>query len=178
MMYSYPVGCQIVHHNRRVFARADGFVHRLPERFALTAAGKILPEEFGAPDKLAEHGIRPWRQAPPPARGYRATGWETVDDADGAGLVKRPSEVEPVKSLAELRDQVVEEINRQAFERLKPTDWLVARKVEIGKDIPQATAQQRAAIRAAAGAAETEVAAITDYDELLAFRPTWPGGGA
>jgi len=68
----------------------------------------------------------------------------------------------------------VAQVKSRAHALLSPTDWYVTRLAETAAAVPGEVTAARAAIRTASNTNEAALAAITDYDELLAWAATWP----
>jgi hypothetical protein len=97
--------------------------------------------------------------------GYNIVVDETVDDG---------WTYEAAQTVDELREKLVAQVKSQAYALLAPTDWYITRLTETAEAVPAEVTTARAAIRAASDTNEAALAAITDYDTLLAWSATWP----
>jgi len=73
---------------------------------------------------------------------------------------------EPITSKG-LKSQWIAQVKQTAGSMLAQTDWMVIRKAERGIDIPQATADFRAAIVAETNRLETNITACKTVEELI-----------
>jgi len=81
---------------------------------------------------------------------------------------------EATQTVDDLRETLVAQVKSRAHALLAATDWYVTRQAETAEAVPAEVTAARAAIRAASNTNETELSAIADYDELLAWSASWP----
>ena len=73
------------------------------------------------------------------------------------------------RDLAELKEGFVNEQNSIAWSALTPYDWYIARKSEIGADVPPIILEYRAAVRTACGLRNAEINACATLEQLEAL---------
>jgi len=73
------------------------------------------------------------------------------------------------KVLADLKTKHKESINREAYNSLQDSDWLVVRAAEGGTAVPSAWTTYRAAVRTKANDMETLIGNAADIDALAAL---------
>lgn len=80
------------------------------------------------------------------------------------------------KSLSYLQKEWIADIDRQAFNYLKNTDWLVVRSVEKGRPISPEIKKFRDSVRNTASTLKDRVSATKDVEELrrIVMEITWP----
>ncbi len=81
---------------------------------------------------------------------------------------------EATQTIDDLRETLVAQVKSRAHALLAATDWYIVRLTETEEAVPDDVTTARSAIRAASDANEAALAAITDYDELLAWSASWP----
>ncbi len=81
---------------------------------------------------------------------------------------------EASQTVEALRAALTAQVKSGAYGLLAPTDWYVTRLAETEEEVPAEVTAARAAIRAASDTNEAALAAITDYDGLLAWSAIWP----
>ena len=64
------------------------------------------------------------------------------------------------RNLVELKEGFVKEQDSVAWSTLTPTDWYIARKSEIGADVPPIILEYRAAVRTACGLRNAQINAV------------------
>ena len=155
---------------------------RLPDNRVLKVRKTIiLPsgEKFGGTDwydpaKLAEAGIKPFREVAYDKAHYRSTGY-TDEEVDGE--IVRTHTIEPSMTVAELQARWVAKTKARAGSLLAPTDWYVIRETEdASKPAPQDISDYRADVRAASDSVEAAVSALSVYEDLVALNADalWP----
>ena len=70
------------------------------------------------------------------------------------------------RNLVELKEGFVKEQDSVAWSTLTPTDWYIARKSEIGADVPPIILEYRAAVRTACGLRNAQINACATLDQL------------
>ena len=70
------------------------------------------------------------------------------------------------RDLAKLKEDFVKEQDGVSWSSLTPTDWYLARKTEIGADIPPVILEYRAAVRTACGLRNAQINACATLDQL------------
>jgi hypothetical protein len=142
-------------------------------RYAILPDGqKITRDNF--PGDTVRFGVRPYRIDDVPT-GYQPTGWRVIDDPDTpGGLLQIATGVEATQTVEELRAALVAQVKSRAYGLLSPTDWYVTRLAETTESVPGEVTAARSAIRTASDTNEAALAAITDYDEMLAWSAIWP----
>lgn len=78
------------------------------------------------------------------------------------------------KDLETVRKTCIDGIRASAYSLLLPSDWLVTRKQENGKEIPADWSTFRENVRLEAERCVTEAEAATTVDEIAAIVPDWP----
>ena len=78
------------------------------------------------------------------------------------------------KDLETVRKICIDGIRASAYSILLPSDWLVTRKQENGKEIPADWSIFRENVRLEAERCVTEAEAATTVDEIAAIVPNWP----
>lgn len=78
------------------------------------------------------------------------------------------------KDLETVRKVCIDGLRASAYSILLPSDWLVTRKQENGKEIPADWSTFRENVRLEAERCVTEAQAATTVDEIAAIVPTWP----
>ena len=73
------------------------------------------------------------------------------------------------KDLATLKTRKKEIVNRESYDNLKDSDWLVVRATEGGTAVPSAWTTYRAAVRTKSGDMETLIDAAANVDALAAL---------
>ncbi|MDK2957723.1 MAG: hypothetical protein PWQ57_3221, partial [Desulfovibrionales bacterium] len=81
---------------------------------------------------------------------------------------------EATQTVDDLRETLVAQVKSRAHALLAATDWYVTRLTETAEAVPADVTAARAAIRAASDTNEAALAAIADYDELLAWSASRP----
>ncbi|MGE4555238.1 MAG: hypothetical protein AB7D07_00300 [Desulfovibrionaceae bacterium] len=81
---------------------------------------------------------------------------------------------EATQTVDDLRETLVAQVKSRAHALLAATDWYVTRQAETAEAVPGEVTAARAAIRATADTNEAALAAIADYDELLAWSASRP----
>ena len=78
------------------------------------------------------------------------------------------------KDLETVRKTCIDGIRASAYSLLLPSDWLVTRKQENGKEIPADWSTFRENVRLEAERCVTEAEAATTVDAIAAIVPDWP----
>lgn len=140
---------------------------------------EINGERYGKTDftrrwgELYALGVREYRVDFDVPAGYEADGQEVVTEIDADTgeevRVRRPTGVTPIWTLEAAKDRKIVEIKRWAYLALQDTDWRVIRAAETGEDLDADIIAARAAIRDASDAMEAEVAALDNYDAVIAW---------
>lgn len=78
------------------------------------------------------------------------------------------------KDLETVRKICIDGLRSSAYYLLLPSDWLVTRKQENGKEIPADWSTFRENVRLEAERCVTEAEAATTVDEIAAIVPNWP----
>ena len=78
------------------------------------------------------------------------------------------------KDLETVRKICIDGLRSSAYYLLFPSDWLVTRKQENGKEIPADWSTFRENVRLEAERCVTEAEAATTVDEIAAIVPNWP----
>lgn len=88
-----------------------------------------------------------------------------------AGLVWEEPEAPVVveSTVAEVKQNAIDSVNKKALELLEETDWMVVRKIDVGTEIPSATATYRASVRSAVSDAKTAIDGATTVAEVTAL---------
>jgi len=81
---------------------------------------------------------------------------------------------EATQTVDDLRETLVAQVKSRAHALLAATDWYVTRQAETAEAVPAEVTTARTAIRTASDTNEAALAAITDYDEMLAWSASWP----
>ena len=115
---------------------------------------------------LAAIGIKPASITSVDSRYYN-TG-ELTWDTSGAEAVGTYATTE--KSVADLKAQMVQEVNAIAAGHLAQSDWMSIRAADGGTAVPTAWATYRTALRTTANAKETAINALADLDAIKAYR--------
>ena len=115
---------------------------------------------------LAAIGIKPASITAVDQRYYN-TG-ELTWDTSGAEAVGTYATTE--KSVADLKAQMVQEVNAIAAGHLAQSDWMSIRAADGGTAVPTAWATYRTALRTTANAKETAINALADLDAIKAYR--------
>lgn len=152
----------------------DNFVIRRPR--AITIDGVNHPPEIfteWSRLELASIGIRPFVDNTFDSRYYDAT---SVTDVEVDGIVNRNYGTIQRYTLQELRDLKIAKIKEAAYSLLRPTDWYVVRNSETGDSIPTDVTTRRAEIRQITDDAETDLNALTDYQQIIAYQVDWNSG--
>jgi hypothetical protein len=93
-----------------------------------------------------------------------------IESLNGAVLTitSTPKDLETVRKIC------ISGIRASAYSLLLPSDWLVTRKQENGKEIPADWLAYRENVRLEAERCVTEAEAATTVDEIAAIIPAWP----
>lgn len=78
------------------------------------------------------------------------------------------------KDLETVRKNCIDGLRAAAYSILLPSDWLVTRKQENGKEIPADWSTFRGNVRLEAERCVAEAEAATTVDEIAAIVPNWP----
>ena len=95
----------------------------------------------------------------------------TPDDANATRTVFTYDVKDKVisKTLDELKTDKKNELNKYAFDKLQPTDWMVIRNAEKGTVIDSAIQTERDDIRSAVTIRETEIDNLTTKEAVLKY---------
>ena len=74
-----------------------------------------------------------------------------------------------VLTLAELKEQQINNFNHSTQYKLQDTDWYIIRNQEIGVDIPADITIARQALREQAGTVESEINALSTKKAVMSF---------
>ncbi len=81
---------------------------------------------------------------------------------------------QPEQTLAEAQADKIEQVKREAYRLLQPTDWMIVRQSEIGEEVPSDVLEYRQAVRDATDVAEAEVMQLESVDDVRAYQVQWP----
>lgn len=73
------------------------------------------------------------------------------------------------ETLAELKTQKKDELNKVAFDKLQPTDWMIIRNAEKGTAIDSTIQTERDNIRSTVTTKETEIDNLTTKESVLKY---------
>ena len=116
--------------------------------------------------ELAAIGIKPASIAAVNQR-YQTTGeltWDTSGD-EAVGTYTATD-----VDFADLKTQMMDEVNSMAAGVLSSSDWMSIRAADGGTAVPSAWATYRTAVRTTANAKETAIAALANMDAIKAYQ--------
>jgi len=73
------------------------------------------------------------------------------------------------ETVAELKEQRINELKKLGYDKLQPTDWYIVRKAEKGTAIPSEIQTERDAIRTSIATKEGEINALTTKASILKY---------
>ena len=73
------------------------------------------------------------------------------------------------KSIDDLKEKYIEQVNKQCYNILCDTDWHVIKHTELGTEIPADIKTFRASVRTKANALETSIKACSSIDDFKAI---------
>jgi len=89
---------------------------------------------------------------------------------EGAELIitSTPKDFDTVKQMA------LDNLDKQAYSLLFPSDWMITRKAETGTDLAHDWSVYRDSIRLEVIVVRGQINAATTVDEIAAIQPNWP----
>ena len=112
-------------------------------------------------------GIKPISVARLPKENITTPITETfVDDIDN-----------PTKTISDLKktkDRTREAVKNKAHALLKPTDWYIIRKQEIGTEIPQDIVEYREKVRSVENTTTSKITDATTVEDVRSIEADWP----
>ena len=112
-------------------------------------------------------GIEPISVARLPKESITTPITETfVDDIDN-----------PTKTISDLKkakDRTRETVKNKAHALLKPTDWYIIRKQEIGTEIPQDIVEYREKVRSVENTTTSKITDATTVEDVRSIEADWP----
>lgn len=80
----------------------------------------------------------------------------------------------PEPTLAEVKQDKIEQVKREAYRLLQPTDWMIVRQAETGEDVPLDVLEYRQAVRDATDVAEADIMQLDSVEAVKAYQVEWP----
>ena len=143
----------------------------VPDGSAFTWDGVQYPPQWVAqatPEQMAEIGMVPVVYGPYPNDYFY---WVGQDQPVITATEVTINYTATPKDIVQLKEQMVNQVNSQAYSILLPSDWMVVKAVETGGTVAPDWNTWRQTIRTQAADAVTIIEACTTVDQLAALPP-------